>query len=1168
MYLRAIEIVGFKSFADRTRIDLRPGISGIIGPNGSGKSNIVDAIRWCVGEMSYKSLRSSSMVSVIFTGSARRNPMGLAEVSLIFDNAQSLLPVQYSEVSVTRRIYRSGESEYQLNKTQCRLRDIRELFFDTGIGNDGYAIIDQGGVDFVLKSKPEDRRALFEEAAGVAKYKAKREEALRKLDRVEIDLGRLQDSLSLINEQIKKLDSDARKAKLYQKYRTELKAMEASQLLQEITRIDTEVREEEARIAPETERLAALRSAIDADDARLSALALERSAQESAVREANEKISGRKSEVSRLEERIENAKNAQREIASQLEVSRKEGEREAENARSLEPDIEDAKKLHDQALASMQEARTRVEAFEAELKSAESERERADSELQDIRTRMMSAVQAGQDASRELSSSKSRLSNIDYSLRQNLKELEKKGGLVDVERTHVSGHDDSVASQEAAAARAREAAAEVEAIHEEVRSALSRFGDEGLHLHGRIQALRAKIEALEAQGGADPYWAGAQAVCDAGIPGILGTVRSMLDIDDSWRGHVEDALGERLYAVVCDGAAAAKAGIEFLKEGSRGRARFLVACSLPEAHPSTIGFPPGARPVVDHVRFDPAHERVMRFLLADTYAVDDGLYSRHWISGGSSSGGASLKLSDLDGLRRELAETEKLAEELARRKAQKQAEESTSELRVGEARAAVVEQTARLRHVSAERDRKLEYVRALEDEYSVVETEAVTLLRDAADTLERIAENGKALETHRAQERELQGLESESGKNAARLGEVVAGKRVEKGHLETALGAELKSEQLTRQTFEKLGAQRDSLLQAIERRRERQASAEARIKEFETTEAESKAGLETLRTELAGLENESKSLFETLQKTEQAHGELDGVLKRKKREAEAAQEKVHRAEVKVSGLKSRQEMHRARLTEEWQLDEERARETYKDQEVVPERMEFLRRRIQSLGHVNLAAPEEYEELAKRRDHLQGQIDDLSQAKADLHSVINKINATTRENFRQTFHEVREHFRKLYGVLFEGGEADLVFTNKENLLETGIDIVAQPPGKRLQSISQLSGGEKALTAIALLFSFFMVRPSPFCMLDEADAALDDANIERFLSLLREFAGKTQFVIVSHNKKTMEACDVIYGITMEESGVSQVISVDLAKDRPGETAAPPGEGAAETGEPVTA
>ncbi|MBI2362677.1 MAG: AAA family ATPase, partial [Elusimicrobia bacterium] len=280
MYLKSIEIVGFKSFADRTRIELKPGITGVIGPNGCGKSNIMESIRWCIGEMSWKSLRSESMVSVIFAGTARRNPMNLCEVTLTFDNAQSLLPVQYSEVQVARRLFRSGESEYWLNKTQCRLKDIRELFLDTGIGNDGYAIIDQGQVDFMVKSKPEERRSLFEEAAGVAKYKAKRTEALRKLDRVEIDLGRLQDSVSLINEQIKKLDADARKAQLYKKYKEELASLEAGSILKELGGLDGRLAEERARLTPMAEKLADLRTKMGGDEARLAALNLERASQQ------------------------------------------------------------------------------------------------------------------------------------------------------------------------------------------------------------------------------------------------------------------------------------------------------------------------------------------------------------------------------------------------------------------------------------------------------------------------------------------------------------------------------------------------------------------------------------------------------------------------------------------------------------------------------------------------------------------------------------------------------------------------------------------------------------------------------------------------------------------------------------------------------------------------
>ncbi|MDE2293166.1 MAG: AAA family ATPase, partial [Elusimicrobia bacterium] len=425
MHLKSIDILGFKSFADRTRIELKPGITGVIGPNGCGKSNIMESIRWCIGEMSWKSLRSDSMVSVIFAGTARRSPMSLCEVTLTFDNPQGMLPVQYTEVQVTRRLFRSGESEYYLNKTQCRLRDIRELFLDTGIGNDGYAIIDQGQVEFIIKAKPEDRRALFEEAAGVAKYKAKRTEALRKLDRVEIDLGRLQDSVSLINEQIKKLDADARKAQLFKKYKEELGALEAGAIIKEVSALDAKLSEERARLTPLAERLAELKTRIGGDEARLAALNLERTAQQGALIDVNGRISEVKVEAAQLEERARSAEATAAELTGQLEAGRRLLEEEARRFEAMEPVIAAAKAAEDEAAARAGRAAEELDRFSAEFEALVQARDAAQAALDEARRAVTAAVEAAVEAGRRVSAADSRLGRGQAELERTRRESEK-----------------------------------------------------------------------------------------------------------------------------------------------------------------------------------------------------------------------------------------------------------------------------------------------------------------------------------------------------------------------------------------------------------------------------------------------------------------------------------------------------------------------------------------------------------------------------------------------------------------------------------------------------------------------------------------------------------------------------------------------------------------------
>ncbi|MEE8424527.1 MAG: AAA family ATPase, partial [Elusimicrobiota bacterium] len=763
-------------------------ITGIVGPNGCGKSNIMEAFRWCIGEMSWKSLRSDSMVSVIFAGTTRRNPMNLAEVTLTFDNASKLLPLQYSEISVTRRIYRSGESEYFLNRTQCRLRDIRELFLDTGIGNAGYAIIDQGGVDFVLKSKPEERRALFEEAAGVSKYKAKRQEALRKLDRVEIDLGRLQDSVTLINEQIKKLDSDARKAKLFQKYKSELGAVEAGQIIQEIGAIDKDIGSENEQLAPVSRRLEELQTGVGVDEARHAALNLERTSQESAVIESNQKIAASKSEIGRLEERIENAKTTVRDLEEQLNSSREEIEREAERAVAINPLIEKARREFEEAKAAFVDAKGEADAFSADFKKIEDARAAAGGERAGLRRELLASAAAIQESDRRLSSGESRVTQLDYEVRRTLRELEKKIERIETTRGEAAHRHEVALAQRKRSDEARAGASSVEEKLSGIRTELTAISEETLQRHGEKARIQAQVEALEAQGQRDPYWVGAHAVVNAGLPGVVGTVRSLIRVDEAHRAAVEDLLGERLFAVVCSSAAAAKAGIEFLKGAGRGRARFLVSSSLPAGSDDSAVPPAEAVPVIDHVRFDPAHEAVVRYLLGESYVTGEGIYGRHWVCGGApADAGAPLKISDIEDLKKRFSDAESSLAELGRRKEERGAALAAAETELSAARERLSEVERETHRFDAEYNQRAESLSASEEEISLIESEAARGLRDMAETREAIIESKAVLEDKRASEGGLKTREAEADQRFAALSEDVAAKRVEKEHLEKSL---------------------------------------------------------------------------------------------------------------------------------------------------------------------------------------------------------------------------------------------------------------------------------------------------------------------------------------------------------------------------------------------
>lgn len=1112
-------------------------------------SNVLDAVKWCIGEMSWKSLRSDSMVEVIFSGTARRPALGMAEVSLTFDNASRKLPIDYSEITVTRRIFRSGESEYHLNKTQCRLRDIRELFLDTGLGGEGYALIDQGGVDFVLSSNPQERRAIFEEAAGVARYKAKREEALRKLEKVEVDVNRIQDQISLLTDQLKKLDSDARKARLAQKYKEELAELEIASLVQESARIDGDLALNHEQAEPIRHALSARRAEAQTLDAQRTALELERVTAEKEVAAVNQKLAALKAEISRLEERIDQAEAQSKELGQRRE-SIQEEVREAEPRLSaMGPDIQKARQGLEGLEAKLSSAERERSGWASQVEKLHSDLAKAEADLEKARAAELSASEAHLQLSRNLSRLESNAGNLEYQLREKLKTLEKDTlklgyaeedlqGSARAARSERERWQEAQASLRLAEEGLRETQAKVQAHTQALLSAETRRAE-----------VQGRLEVLKSAAAGDPYWAGSRAVLQAELPGLLGTVRRLLEVEPGYERFVEDALGERLEAVVAEDVRAAVAGIEFLKKSRKGRARFLVLSAIGERPPQADGpsLPPGARALAAHVSARPGLERLLEATLQETFVQDGAVHGPCWVSGGAlpSSPRETSEIGEIDRLETALQSARAEAQRL-RTEGEELAGEADrlggvqAEMSRAERERSAAAQAAGLREGQAKA--VLETCRA---GAAFLERESAGILKDLAAGREEIARlRGESASSEKT-EREARGRASELEKVRASLDREVTTAGLKAGAAENVVSHLRAQESLLKDQAGRLAADEAALRGVIARWKSEFEASLKRMEELKALGSQSQTDLDHFNRELARHETEAQSLSGTYHRLTSACQEKTEAIRRLEEEIQNRQEDLHQMELKSSSLKARQDLLRERVEKDFGTAWDEAAVKFGEVEADLQKLEHLRRRVQNLGLVNMAAPEEYEELRQKHQFLSTQAEDLNKASEDLRSAISKINATTRENFRQTFQEVREEFRRIYGVLFDGGEADLVLTEPDNLLETGVEIVAQPPGKKLQSISVLSGGEKALTALALLFSFLMVRPSPFCMLDEADAALDEPNTERFVQLLKEFSGKTQFLIISHSKRTMEAADLIYGITMEDSGVSQVISVDFKK-----------------------
>ena len=1147
MYLKALEIYGFKSFANKIKMPLKPGITCIVGPNGCGKSNVVDSIKWCIGEMSWKSLRMPSMMDVIFAGTTKRQALSMGEVAMTFDNDSRKLPLDFSEVTVTRKIYRSEESEYFINKVQCRLKDIREMFLDTGIGTDGYAIIDQGEVETVLSSSAEQRRELFEEAAGVSKYKAKREEAGRRLEKVEADLNRLADSMILLDEQIKKLDKEAAKARLQQKYKEELTGAEIALLLKDGDSFAARSAEAAARLEPVKKELSEIAVAITGLEGEIAALNLTLAQKGEEQRVLKEAVSSVKTDKVQAEGRIVSGDNMLAEIASQREQLGVSERRNAEKLSATAPRIE--------------ELRAKLSSEEGGLPALQAEYETAAAALAGVAGQMRAADEAAEGIAREMNEAYSREMEISNKIAVTGANIghfnDAKAGLEkDINDTAaaVSAMESRIAEMKArSAALGSELAAEKEkeAAAEAQGKALSSRLAEIDARQAKIREDKAwdqsRLEAILAQGEHDSYWVGINGVLNSGIAGVKGTLRHLLAIRKEDRVAVDEALGRFLDSIVCDTAASAEEAINYLKHIGKGRCRFLILEKAPQAPAQQEGWTaPGAQRVLEKFTCEPQYLPLVSALLAGIYSAGGSVHGPFWVTGGVDEVVSNEPYwEESDDLKAQLLkfDEENAALEAEKITLQPQLEgaltaEASAEDRVrtldiefhkNETEAAGAEDDLRLKREGlalsqSEKDKAEASVKQAEAEFAaLVDGKAAIVAASEAKRAEQAAlgEKKDALHQDFARQKE------ELGGRKANLDNYRQNLEAARAELSRAEG-DLASLTEEKSHFEE---RRAELASREERYRGEISSSRARLAELMHDLAEKEIIDRAMEDELNEMRNSLSRMGANLKDSRDVAAENDRIR--------------YQIETELATIAARADETAKRMADEWGVTPAEAKERYAGIETDHDRVLFLRRRVAEMGNVNMTAPEEYEALTARYNFMNSQVEDLNRAKADLRSAINKINDTTRENFRITFDKVRGYFKEIYSLLFNGGEADLVLTMPDNLLETGVEILAHPPGKKLVSISQLSGGEKALTALALLFSFFRVNPSPFCIMDEADAPLDEANVERFVRLIREFATTTQFIVITHNKRTMEAADTLYGVTMEELGVSKLIAVDLKR-----------------------
>lgn len=1148
MYLKRLELCGFKSFADKTRLEFESGITAIIGPNGCGKSNTSDAIRWCLGEQSVRSMRSHQMMDVVFGGSQSRPTTGMAEVSLTFDNSQNILPIDYSEITVTRRLFRSGESEYFINKAQCRLKDIRDLFLDTGIGTEGYSIIEQGKVEFLLTARPEERRELFEEAAGVSKYKVRREETLRKLQKVEVDMNRVTDMISLLKEQIGSLDSAARKAKQYQKCKDDLRRLEMASIVWQSGNIRKEIERIKDALHPKNAEFERHNTCLDQAEADFSGMRVEQVEKDETYVSLHNEYSRIKSDINVTDERIAQSVEREREFVDRKALLGLECETAGIELQKREQELAQVRSLWQELAAQL-----------GRLEQEYQEKERI---LLSIRARIADLLNA-QDTLKaerfrlearktELHNEKNRLNSYQAHCQARVVSLRKE--LARLNEQRIPRQEDLEAKENeinALRRRLQELTAGQEnhrLLIEENESRRSTLQQQEASSKEKLVSLETVARTLREWEEQDPVRTTMRTVLSLNIPGIRGPLSSFLHIEQGSEDVAAAALNGMLDYMVCDTRDAALQAIRHLEENKCGRLTFLMLDLLPEPLPADA-HPEASRPLTSLITSDADIGKAVRFLCGAVAVAGQTVYSPALIQGGGQIAFDRPVLVE-ERLRHLEQETEAIRHGLARTGDDLSALNATLAQLVAEKRDMDFERhkgEAQLEMLEKQHGVRREELQYMDKEIALNDNEIQQQLHEEQKGIDQMHQVETALTQLEADERaqrerqqqidhDIAGQRDEENRMGPILTEAkvawatqsneVSGREREERHLKESIESFVKQREQGDAEIAAISVRLSDLKMAREKEGERLSQFHQELQQKETALELSTAERQSLTKRLA---------------------EINATLHSLRQQVETVKNEIHDLQIEQRSFELQFQNLAARLQDDYGESIAGMSGECAAQPVNEDEIARLKRRIEAMGAVNLAAPEEYAVLEQRYNFLLTQQQDLFKAREDLHHVIAKINQNTRENFKKTFEKVREYFKSIYHQLFEGGEADLVLTDESNLLESGVDIWAQPPGKKLQNIALLSGGEKALTAIALLFAFFMVKPSPFCILDEVDAPLDDANIGRYINMIKSFAQKAQFLVITHNKRTMEMADILYGVTMEELGVSKIISVRLSREK---------------------
>lgn len=1182
MKLKKLELYGFKSFAQRTEIVFDEGITGIVGPNGSGKSNIGDAVRWVLGEQSAKTLRGASMSDVIFNGTQKRKPLSYCEVSLVFDNDDHALAMEAAEVMVTRRVYRNGESEYYLNRTACRLKDVVDLFRDTGIGKEGYSIIGQGRIDEILSRKSEDRRQVFEEAAGIVKFKARKEEADKKLQRTLENLERVDDILDELTKRLKPLEEQSRNARVYLELSTELKDLDLnlflirsdrararlSELESELLTVQTILADTESNLTDKTTRRDETQNRIDQLEEAITKARTELMECAEHVHESQKKLSALQS---RRETRSE---NRQRIVREQEEAQERLAEIEKDHAR-IQADVEKQHSLiadAEQILRATQDAAEKAQAKEKEADAALETQKAAVidqmNRLSDVRndkTRLNTMQAQMETRLTEIEESSGALQEQEAALREALTAVEKQ---LETENQHQQQCQEKLA-------QARQASDEADAAYANLRADVEKQSADMQAAASRHNVLTEMTRDMEGYN-----MAVRRAMTYAkqrGLTGVKGVLAQLMTVPQAYETAIDMALGAAQQNIVTDTEETAKELINYLRQNRLGRATFLPMSAIRgktlygnERNALKLS---GCLGVASElVQCAPEYRGIVENLLGRTVIADNldhgipimraGNHAFRLVtlegdvmhSGGSMTGGsAQSKVSNLLSRERELkeltaklqtgrAELDKCRQELTQRQQtaqEKRQKVSDAVNALHQQEIAVAREQARRESVSADLNTHLQ--RMQETEQARVQLhQSLEDIRQQLETIEHQRTGAQGDQSAMEQKTiEMQNALVKARAEASAENDRLMVRTLQLSDLRHGLSDLERDEAHAQQDQAQILREQERREQLLHEMDELDAIDENDMKREEAESARRQK--EQLRQESAAQAIE--------QRRSQAQSDLRDILSDMENLHEAYNrdsEKLHKTELAKARIEGDQKNLQNRIWDTYKLTyagAEEFRRTPFDEKESDRRAAELQGQIRALGTVNVGAVEEYAETKARVDDLTAQQQDLKRAEMDLRELIERLLIQMRSTFVENFSKMQGYFAETFTRLFGGGHAELKLMDPDDPLNCGIEVNAQPPGKKLQLLSLLSGGERALTAIAILFAMLKLKPTPFCILDEIEAALDDANIGYYADYLKEYSKGTQFIVVTHRKGTMERCNSLFGVAMEEQGVSRMVSVSL-------------------------